>query len=115
MILSTILDSCISESTSSKYRITANAKLDSSAELTTSSLAKKEQISSADNDEAVLDSWQDLIYRKIKEVRQVTTKELAGSFPQISERTIRFYLQKLAEAGLVDKKGSTGPGSYYTA
>lgn len=62
-----------------------------------------------------IDSWQDLIYRKIKEIRQVTTKELASIFPQISERTIRFYLQKLVESNLVSKKGSTGPGIYYTA
>lgn len=62
-----------------------------------------------------IDSWQDLLYRKIKEIRQVTTKELASFFPQISERTVRFYLQKLVESNLVSKKGSTGPGIYYTA
>lgn len=65
------------------------------------------------NEENPEESWQELILRRIKEVRQITTRELAGFFPQISERTIRFYLQKLAETGLVEKKGISGPGSYY--
>ncbi len=65
------------------------------------------------NEENPEESWQELILRRIREVRQITTRELAGFFPQISERTIRFYLQKLAEAGLVEKKGISGPGSYY--
>ncbi len=65
------------------------------------------------NEENPEESWQELILRRIREVRQITTHELAGFFPQISERTIRFYLQKLAEAGLVEKKGISGPGSYY--
>ncbi len=74
---------------------------------------------SADNkktavlDEGQLDSWQGLIYKKVKELGSISTREISAFFPEISERTVRFYLQKLVESGFVEKIGSTGPGSYY--
>lgn len=66
------------------------------------------------DEESVQDSWQNLIYRKIKEFGKVSTKEIAAFFPEISERTIRFYLQKLNDSGLIEKTGTSGPGSFYT-
>ncbi len=60
-------------------------------------------------------SWQHVILQKVKERKQTTTKELTANFPEISERTIRFYLQKLVEGGLIDRVGTTGPGAYYKA
>jgi len=56
---------------------------------------------------------QDLVLKKVKELGKTTTKEILGFFPEISERTIRFYLQGLCEQGLVSRVGTTGPGSYY--
>ena len=58
-------------------------------------------------------SWQYVILQKVKDLGQTTTKELTASFPEISERTIRFYLQKLVDNGAIDRIGSTGPGSAY--
>ena len=58
-------------------------------------------------------SWQYVILQKVKDLGQTTTKELTASFPEISERTIRFYLQKLVDNGSIDRIGSTGPGSAY--
>lgn len=60
-------------------------------------------------------SWQYVILQKVKDLGQTTTKELTTSFPEISERTIRFYLQKLVDSGSIDRIGSTGPGSAYRA
>lgn len=60
-------------------------------------------------------SWQYVILQKVKDLGQTTTKELALSFPEISERTIRFYLQKLVDNGAIDRIGSTGPGAAYKA
>lgn len=60
-------------------------------------------------------SWQHVILRKVTDLKQTTTKELTASFPEISERTIRFYLQKLVDANLIDRIGSTGPGAAYKA
>ncbi|OGM93812.1 hypothetical protein A2524_04055 [Candidatus Wolfebacteria bacterium RIFOXYD12_FULL_48_21] len=60
-------------------------------------------------------SWQFVILQKVKDLGQTTTKELTASFPEISERTIRFYLQKLVDNGSIDRIGSSGPGSAYRA
>ncbi|HBI25768.1 MAG: hypothetical protein UT41_C0001G0111 [Candidatus Wolfebacteria bacterium GW2011_GWC2_39_22] len=60
-------------------------------------------------------SWQHVILQKVKELGQTTTKELTASFPEISERTIRFYLQKLVDNQAIDRIGSTGPGAAYRA
>lgn len=60
-------------------------------------------------------SWQNVILQKVKDLGQTTTKELTASFPEISERTIRFYLQKLVDSGSIDRIGSTGPGAAYRA
>lgn len=78
-----------------------------------SSLRGKQETAQTD-EESVQDSWQNLIYRKIKEFGKVSTKEIAAFFPEISERTIRFYLQKLNDSGLIEKTGTSGPGSFYT-
>lgn len=64
---------------------------------------------------AIQGSWQHVILQKVKELGQTTTKELTASFPEISERTIRFYLQKLVDNGSIDRVGSTGPGAAYRA
>jgi hypothetical protein len=60
-------------------------------------------------------SWQHVILQKVKELNQTTTKELTSNFPEISERTVRFYLQKLVDNGQIDRIGSTGPGAAYRA
>lgn len=78
-----------------------------------SSLRGKQETVQTD-EESVQDSWQNLIYRKIKEFGKVSTKEIAAFFPEISERTIRFYLQKLNDSNLIEKIGTSGPGSFYT-
>ncbi len=64
-------------------------------------------------EDSIQDSWQNLIYRKIREIGKTSTKEIASFFPEISERTVRFYLQRLTDAKFIEKIGTTGPGSYY--
>ncbi|MCR4275210.1 MAG: hypothetical protein NUV83_00425 [Candidatus Wolfebacteria bacterium] len=58
---------------------------------------------------------QNRLFKKVQELGKTTTKELLASFPDISERTVRFYLLRLCDQGLVSRIGSTGPGSYYVA
>ena len=64
---------------------------------------------------ATTGSWQNVILQKVKDLGQTTTKELTANFPEISERTIRFYLQKLVDNQAIDRIGSTGPGAAYRA
>ncbi len=76
--------------------------------------AESSSIRIAEHEEdSIQDSWQNLIYRKIKEIGKTSTKEISSFFPEISERTVRFYLQRLTDAKLIEKMGTTGPGSYY--
>lgn len=75
----------------------------------------KAGIHNSANVPASVGSWQYVILQKVKDLGQTTTKELTASFPEISERTIRFYLQKLVDSGVIDRIGSTGPGAAYKA
>jgi len=78
------------------------------------STVSKSNVAVAESDEdTIQDSWQNLIYRKIKEIGKTSTREISLFFPEISERTVRFYLQKLTDAGFIEKMGTTGPGSFY--
>jgi len=45
--------------------------------------------------------------------RQVQLKDVLGGFPALSERTIRYDLQKLCREGIIERIGSGGPGTYY--
>lgn len=76
--------------------------------MTRTALVRQPQVATAG-------SWQNVILQKVKDLGQTTTKELTASFPEISERTIRFYLQKLVDNGSIDRVGSTGPGAAYKA
>ena len=59
---------------------------------------------------------QSAILEKIRqsENRQSQLKDLISAFPDVSERTMRYDLQKLCSQGLIERIGNGGPGSYYT-
>ncbi len=44
---------------------------------------------------------------------QAPLKDILAAFPETSERTMRYDLQKLCVQGLIERIGSGGPGSYY--
>lgn len=41
-------------------------------------------------------------------------KDLIAEFPDVSERTLRYDLQKLCEMGVIERIGNGGPASYYS-
>ncbi len=45
--------------------------------------------------------------------RQLQLKDIIAEFPDISERTMRYDLQKLCNQGIIERVGNGGPGSYY--
>ncbi len=47
--------------------------------------------------------------------KRLALKELVSAFPNVSERTLRYDLKKLADEGRIVRQGSGGPSSYYTA
>jgi hypothetical protein len=58
---------------------------------------------------------QSAILEKIKSSEDVCQlKDLIILLPGVSERTLRYDLQKLVSQGLVNKIGSSGPGTSYT-
>ena len=59
---------------------------------------------------------QSAILEKIRqsENRQAPLKEILAAFPEVSERTMRYDLQKLCGQDVIERVGNGGPGSYYT-
>lgn len=58
---------------------------------------------------------QSAIIDKIRQTanRQAQLKDLIAAFPDASERTMRYDLQKLCNQGLIERVGNGGPGVYY--
>jgi hypothetical protein len=45
--------------------------------------------------------------------KKIALKDIVAAFPEVSERTIRYDLKKLFEAGKVVRQGSGGPSNHY--
>ena len=58
---------------------------------------------------------QSSILDRIQEGGHFRLKDLHKLMPDLSERTLRYDLQKLVEDGHIERVGSGGPGSYYQA
>ena len=49
----------------------------------------------------------------MKQVQNCRIKDLIAAFPGVSERTLRYDLQKFCEEGIIERVGLGGPGTYY--
>lgn len=60
---------------------------------------------------------QDNILAKIKQANglKLQLKDIIASFPDISERTLRYDLVKLCQIGKLRREGSGGPSNFYVA
>ncbi len=58
---------------------------------------------------------QSAIIEKIRQSGKIALKDIIAEFPEVSERTIRYDLQKLCNQGLAERIGNGGPATYYTA
>lgn len=56
---------------------------------------------------------QSAILDKIRQSNNLPLKDIIAAFPEVSERTMRYDLQKLCAQGLIDRVGNGGPASYY--
>lgn len=56
---------------------------------------------------------QELIARRISELGKAAMKDLIAAFPDVSERTLRYDLQKMNDRQIIERIGSGGPASYY--
>lgn len=56
---------------------------------------------------------QSAILEKIRQFGNCQLKDLEGYFPDVSQRTLRYDLQGLAEQGLIERVGGGGPGTAY--
>ena len=56
---------------------------------------------------------QSAIMEIMRQVQNCRIKDLIAAFPGISERTLRYDLQKLCEEGVIERLGPGGPGTYY--
>ena len=58
---------------------------------------------------------QSAIIDKIKQSGKVSLKDLLVELPDVSERTIRYDLQRLCGQGVLERIGNGGPSTYYIA
>lgn len=87
----------------------------SSMEDVISSPALKKDASEEDmavTDERVI-LRQSAIYEIIRQSGNLGFAELQDSFPDVSERTLRYDLQRLIESGLIERIGTGGPSTHY--
>jgi len=50
---------------------------------------------------------------KIRQYGNTAMKDLIAAFSDVSERTLRYDLQKMCDRGIIERIGSGGPGVYY--
>ena len=55
----------------------------------------------------------DAIIERIREKDNCKTKDIIEVIPELNERTLRHDLQTLAEQGIIERVGNTGPSTYY--
>jgi hypothetical protein len=58
-------------------------------------------------------SRSETIMEIMRQVQNCRIKDLIAAFPGVSERTLRYDLQKLCETGSIERVGTAGPGIYY--
>lgn len=73
----------------------------------------REQIFQPDESKADLDLKKITFFQKLNTLEEFRLKDLGGLFPELSERTIRYYLSDLVNRGLVEKIGVSGPNVLY--
>lgn len=56
---------------------------------------------------------QSAIIEKIRQLGNTAMKDLLAAFTDVSERTLRYDLQRLCSQGIIDRVGNGGPASYY--
>jgi len=49
----------------------------------------------------------------IRQCGNAAMKDIIVAFPDVSERTLRYDLQKLCDQDLIERAGNGGPSSYY--
>ncbi len=59
------------------------------------------------------DIRQKTIVEKIRQSGNCRVREIQEIFPELSERTLRYDLQKLSDQGLIERIGNGGPASFY--
>lgn len=60
-----------------------------------------------------LDLKKTAFFKKINDLREFRLKDLEDLFPDLSERTIRYYLSDLVSQGFIEKVGISGPNVLY--
>ena len=101
----------ISQNAESKSKLAIPMAIDNKASVSIetnqdeATAGEKDKENSAMRQSAVMD-----IMRQVKNCR---IKDLIAAFPGVSERTLRYDLQKFCEEGIIERIGSGGPGTYY--
>ncbi|MCS6788992.1 MAG: hypothetical protein NZ484_00230 [Patescibacteria group bacterium] len=71
---------------------------------------KKTKENNTNNEMSVRKS---VFFDKIRYFQEFKLRDLEEIFPELSERTIRYYLSDLINKGIIEKRGSSGPNVLY--
>jgi len=74
---------------------------------------KQEEAITPDKEKENAAMRQSAIVDIMRQVQDCRIKDLIAAFPGVSERTLRYDLQKLCEEGIIERVGPGGPGTYY--
>lgn len=75
--------------------------------------ADHSEIATGEKDKENSAMRQSAIIDIMKQVQNCRIKDLIAAFPGVSERTLRYDLQKFCEEGIIERIGLGGPGTYY--
>lgn len=80
-----------------------------------SALTEIEQVETVieEKDKENLAMRQSAVMDIMRQVKNCRIKDLIAAFPGVSERTLRYDLQKFCEEGIIERIGLGGPGTYY--
>ena len=83
-------------------------------EITSNTETEQQEISTVvEKDKENAAMRQSAIMEMMRQVQNCRIKDLIAAFPGVSERTLRYDLQKLCEEGTIERLGTGGPGTYY--
>ncbi|PIR04967.1 MAG: hypothetical protein COV57_01620 [Candidatus Liptonbacteria bacterium CG11_big_fil_rev_8_21_14_0_20_35_14] len=88
-----------------------NNSAKSDIDLPNDDVAKEDEDS--DRKRSKADVRRDLVLEKVKKEGICFIRDLMASFPDYSERTLRYDLESLIEEGKIEKIGNSGPGTFY--
>ncbi|OGG42834.1 hypothetical protein A3G50_00485 [Candidatus Jorgensenbacteria bacterium RIFCSPLOWO2_12_FULL_42_11] len=91
----------------------ASVSIETNQDEATAGEKDKENSAMGSSSERSGEARQSAVMNIMRQVQNCRIKDLIAAFPGVSERTLRYDLQKFCEEGTIERVGTGGPGTYY--